>query len=123
MLYTVDGNDSLKCIIHCEAVLQTAASDIGLTPALSDCSKSTDTRIAGQEIYLTNTFVDKWSKENIIAVCPTYNEDEDDGNLCAERWRNMKSMLMSKMWGVFEEMGLFLALCQHGFVLMMADMV
>ena len=87
MLYTVDGNDSLKCIIHCEAVLQTAASDIGLTPALGACSESTDTQIAGQEIYLTNTFVDKWSKENIIAVCSTYNEDEDDGNPCAERWR------------------------------------
>ena len=35
----------------------------------------------------------------------------------------MKSVLMSKMWDVFEETGLFLALCQHGFVLMMVDMV
>ena len=35
----------------------------------------------------------------------------------------MKSGLTSKMWGVFEETSLFLALCRHGFVLMMADMV
>ena len=37
--------------------------------------------------------------------------------------RALESMLTSKMWGVFEETGLFLALCRHGFVLMMADMV
>jgi hypothetical protein len=123
MLYTVDGNDSLKRIIRREPVPQTATSDIAITPALGTCSESTDTRVAGQGIYLTNAFVDKWSKANIITICPTYDEDENDGNPCAERWKNMKSALTSKMWGVFEETGLFLALCRHGFVLMMADMV
>jgi Kyakuja-Dileera-Zisupton transposase len=123
MLYTVDGNDSLKRIIRREAVPTTAASDVGITPVLGACSESTDTRVAGQGIYLTNAFVDTWSKDNISAICPTYNEDEDDGNPCADRWRNMKSTLTSKMWGVFEETGLFLALCRHGFVLMMADMI
>ena len=43
MLYTVDGNDSLKHIIHREAVPQSVASDIAITPALGSCSKSTDT--------------------------------------------------------------------------------
>ena len=41
----------------------------------------------------------------------------------AERWRNMKTELTSKMWGVFEETGLFLTLCRHGFVLLLVDMV
>lgn len=123
MLYTVDGNDSLKRIIRRDPVPPTVASDMGSTPVLGACSESTDTRVAGQGIYLTNAFVDMWSKPNIIANNPTYNEDEDDGNPCAERWRNMKSVLTSKMWGVFEETGLFLALCRHGFVLMMVDMI
>ena len=123
MLYTVDSNDSLKHIIQREAIPQTAASDSGITPVLGTCSESTNTHVAGQGIYLTNVFVDTWSKDNIIAMCTTYNEDKDDDNPCAEHWRNMKSSLTSKMWGVFEETGLFLALCQHGFVLMMADMI
>jgi hypothetical protein len=35
----------------------------------------------------------------------------------------MKTELTAKMWGIFEETGLFLALCRHGFVLLLADMV
>ena len=49
--------------------------------------------------------------------------DYDDDNPCAERWNNMKSAFTAKMWGIFEETGLFLALCRHGFVLLLADMV
>lgn len=29
----------------------------------------------------------------------------------------------SKMWSIFDESGIFLALCRHGFVLLVADMV
>jgi hypothetical protein len=49
--------------------------------------------------------------------------DYDDDNPCAERWRNMKMQLTAKMWGILEETGLFLALCRHGFVLLLVDMV
>ena len=52
-----------------------------------------------------------------------YNEEDVDDNPCAERWRNMREDLTGKMWGVFDETGLFLALCRHGFVLLLADMV
>jgi Kyakuja-Dileera-Zisupton transposase len=31
--------------------------------------------------------------------------------------------LMAQMWGIFDETGIFLALCQHGSVLVVADMV
>jgi hypothetical protein len=29
----------------------------------------------------------------------------------------------SKMWGIFDKMGIFLALCRHGFMLVIADMI
>ncbi|KAJ7912620.1 hypothetical protein B0H13DRAFT_2250917 [Mycena leptocephala] len=29
----------------------------------------------------------------------------------------------SKMWGIFDETGIFLALCRHGFVLILMDMI
>jgi len=35
----------------------------------------------------------------------------------------MMSEITAKMWGIFDETGIFLALCHHGFVLVVADMV
>lgn len=31
--------------------------------------------------------------------------------------------VVQKVWGIFDETGIFLALCRHGFVLVIADMV
>ncbi|KAJ7799715.1 hypothetical protein B0H14DRAFT_3491386 [Mycena olivaceomarginata] len=44
-------------------------------------------------------------------------------NPCADRWKNMIEDVTSKMWGIFDETGIFLALCRHGFVLVIADMI
>ena len=123
MLYTIDGNDSLKRIIRRENVPDAATSDGAFMPVVGASSERTDTRMGGEGVYLTNEYVNKWSKESIAAINPTYDVDEDDSNPCAERWRNMKSAITSKMWGVFDETGIFLALCRHGFVLMIVDMV
>lgn len=43
--------------------------------------------------------------------------------MCEERWKNLKEDMTSRMWGIFDETGVFLALCRHGFVLLLADMV
>jgi Kyakuja-Dileera-Zisupton transposase len=65
--------------------------------------------------------VDEWSKE----ILDKWNilNDDDKESPCAECWRSMKTELTTRMWGIFEETGLFLALCCHGFVLLLADMV
>ena len=125
MLYTIDGNDSLKRIERREAAPITIDDDASTLrePVLGDSSESKDAREAGKGVYLTNEQVNQWSKEILAQLCPEYNEDETDDNPCAERWRNMRTELTAKMWGVFHETGLFLALCRHGFVLMLADMV
>lgn len=122
MLYTMDGNDSLKRIQRREAIPIT--DDVSSNePVLGKSSESIDTRDAGKGVYLTNEQVDQWSKETLAQLCPAYIEDETDNNPCAERWRNMKTELTAKMWGIFRETGLFLALCRHGFVLMLVDMI
>lgn len=125
MLYTIDGNDSLKRIQRREAAPITIDDDASTLhePVLGDSSESKDACEAGKGVYLTNEQVNQWSKEILAQLCPEYNEDETDDNPCAERWRNMRTELTAKMWGVFHETGLFLALCRHGFVLMLADMV
>jgi hypothetical protein len=35
----------------------------------------------------------------------------------------MKEDITRKMWAIFDETGIFLALCRHGFALVIADMV
>lgn len=122
MLYTVDGNDSLKRIIRREDP-PPITNEEPTNPILGASSELTDTREIGTGQYLTNKQVDEWSKETLAALSPAYNEDENDDNPCAERWRNMRTALTAKMWGVFQETGLFLALCRHGFVLLLADMI
>jgi len=47
------------------------------------------------------------------------NED----NPCAGCWKNMKDQHTARMWSVFDETGIFMAVCHHGFSLVIADMV
>jgi hypothetical protein len=123
MLYTIDGNDSLKRIQRREAIPISTNDNIPDELVLGKSSESTDTREAGKGVYLTNEQVDQWSKQILTQLFPTYTEDETDKHPCAERWRNMKTEITAKMWGIFHETGLFLALCRHGFVLMLVDMI
>lgn len=119
MLYTIDGNDSLKRIVRREI----PTTSIVENPILGESCELTDTREAGKGLYLTHEQVDEWSKESLKSFNPAYDENDVEDNPCAERWRNMRTELTGKMWGIFEETGLFLALCRHGFVLLLADMV
>ncbi|KAF8808965.1 hypothetical protein BYT27DRAFT_7222762 [Phlegmacium glaucopus] len=117
MLYTVDGNDSLKRIIQRDPTPIPSATD--------SLGKSAPTSTKSLEKALNmwiHEQVDEWCKEVMEELVPRYNE-EDVENPCTERWKNMKAEVTKRMWGVFEEMGLFLALCRHGFVLLLADMV
>jgi len=125
MLYTMDGNDSLKRIQRREVIPVSESVDDNSNgpPVLGNSIESMDNREAGKGIYLTNDLVNQWSKEILAQLCPTYSEDETDDNPCAERWRNMRTSITARMWGIFEETGLFLALCRHGFVLMLTDMI
>jgi hypothetical protein len=122
MLYTTDGNDSMKRIIERETVPEAPASMEETTPlTLGACSEAKDSRTAGRGVYLTREQVDEWAKEVLMEEVPGFDDDND--NLCAERWQNMKTELTAKMWRIFKETGLFLALCRHGFVLILVDMV
>ncbi|KAL4079782.1 hypothetical protein J3A83DRAFT_4356454 [Scleroderma citrinum] len=93
LLYTMDGNDSLKHTIKCEELL--------LGQVLT-CDQ-----------YLTQEEVDVFAKDH------QGNED----NPCAGHWKNMKDQHTARMWSVFDETGIFMAVCCHGFSLVIADMV
>jgi hypothetical protein len=121
MLYTTDGGNSLKRIIRREAASESVTVEGPVQPVLGDSIEAKDCRTVGRGVYLTREQVDEWANKVLMEEVPGF--DPGDNNPCAERWRNMKTELTAKMWGVFEETGLFLALCRHGFVLILVDMV
>ncbi|KAF8166947.1 hypothetical protein K438DRAFT_2064966 [Mycena galopus ATCC 62051] len=120
MLATCDGNNSLKRVLR---------KDKGLTedgvPLRGGCERP-DPRAAsaGGDYFISRPDVDRWVKEGLAeeVVLPDIL-DPEEASACEERWKNLSEELTSKMWGIFDETGIFLALCQHSFVLLVADMV
>ncbi|KAJ7803507.1 hypothetical protein B0H14DRAFT_3091958 [Mycena olivaceomarginata] len=116
MLVTMDGNDSLKRVLRREKV----ASEMG-EPVLGRSRERVDNRDAGDGYYLQRERVERWVRDRVADRLPMEPTGED--NPCADRWKNMINDVTSKMWGIFDETGIFLALCRHGFVLVLADMI
>ncbi|KAG2058969.1 hypothetical protein BDR06DRAFT_980317 [Suillus hirtellus] len=118
MLYTKDGNDSLKRVL--KQRIGDSDMDSDNTTALSQrsCELPT-TQFVGGDRYLSRDFIDSFVGDSPVDMLADDNED----NPCAGRWKNMKDEKTSKMWGVFDESGIFMAVCRHGFSLVIADMV
>ncbi|KAJ7834923.1 hypothetical protein B0H14DRAFT_3461770 [Mycena olivaceomarginata] len=75
----------------------------------------------------TPSDVDKWATEGLEEMIKGHSSDpyewneEEDG--CSERWSNMREEITSRALGMYDETGIFLSLCQHGFVLVVLDMI
>lgn len=119
LLCTVDGNNSLKRFARKE---QVGELDESSSLAEFNSKERLDTRAARGDYYLSQDEVNRWSKESIQGMFEGV-VDADEGNPCAERWKNLSEALTSKMWGIYDETGIFIALCRHSFVLLITDMV
>ncbi|KAI5985372.1 hypothetical protein EDD15DRAFT_2390180 [Pisolithus albus] len=113
MLFAQDGNDSLKRVA-------TRVLDGNLDDTLAT-SVPTLEHAFHHEQYLTCEFVEKFASDRQTGH--SIIDEHGDGNLCAERWKNMKDSVTQKMWNIFDETGAFVAVCRHGFCLVIADMV
>ncbi|KAF8220137.1 hypothetical protein L208DRAFT_1335600, partial [Tricholoma matsutake] len=121
MLITMDGNDSLKCILQQQPLATPAEGEPECKgPHIGESRELPDSRKVASDYLLSREKVDRWAKNILEEVLP---EDDTEENPCAGRWTNMINELTARMWGIFAEMGIFLVLCQHGFVLVVADMV
>lgn len=119
MLYTMDGNDSLRRIIR-----RSSSDNDDETPGPS-CELPSTREVSGDR-YLSRQYVDKWANGVVQDMMGNFTDEDDDDadyNPCANRWKNMKDDITKRMWGIFDETGIFLALCRHGFSLVIADMV
>ncbi|KAF8202827.1 hypothetical protein K438DRAFT_2102387, partial [Mycena galopus ATCC 62051] len=120
LLVTMDGNNSLKRILRREKIHSDGDTGTGAEFAVGKSKERMDNRDAGENYYLDREKVNRWSKQRIAEMMPM---EGDDPNPCADRWKNMIEDVTAKMWGIFDETGIFLCLCRHGFVLMIVDMI
>ncbi|KAG0698993.1 hypothetical protein DFH29DRAFT_983677 [Suillus ampliporus] len=122
LLYAMDGNDSLKWIL-CRTI---GMDDDNIGPS---SELPTPQQVSGDQ-YLTREYVDQWSREVLnsadneeVKNCSTRMSAESEDNLCTGCWKNMDDEKTKKAWGIYDETGIFLAVCRHGFSLLLADMV
>ncbi|KAF7334351.1 hypothetical protein MSAN_02380000 [Mycena sanguinolenta] len=119
MLVAMDGNDSLKRVLRKDSTFDDDGNPTRGKSQRQDPREAD----AGGSYFLKRDEVDKWAKEMIDGMVDVPIIDDPDKSDCHERWKNLKEDMTSRMWGVFDETGVFLALCRHGFVLLLADMV
>jgi hypothetical protein len=100
-----------------------------------------DTReLSNSDYFLSNEYVDTFENEICQPAHMQIKEEPEDETIdgdegyitqindsqlknCASNWKAAASLEKKKMWGVFDETGIFASACPHGFVLWLADMV
>ncbi|KAG2124204.1 hypothetical protein DEU56DRAFT_923609 [Suillus clintonianus] len=100
LLYAMDGNDSLKRVLR---------RSLDTDESLGTSSELPTGQQLASDRYLSRTFVDQFARDSTTA-----------GD---ERWKNMDDTKTKKAWGIYDETGIFVAVCRHGFSLLVADMV
>jgi hypothetical protein len=109
LLYTMDGNDLLKRV-SCQ-LMSIDGDHTGPSIKLPTTQQVEDNQ------YLVRNYVNSWANA-AGAEGPT-----DDENPCARCWKNVDEEKTKKTWGVYNKTGIFIAVCWHGFYLLIADMV
>ncbi|KAG0702088.1 hypothetical protein DFH29DRAFT_982445 [Suillus ampliporus] len=126
----LDGNNSVKFV----------------DPALRGGRERQDPRNGRSDIWIDEEYVDRFKDEvknarrshrpNTLAPADIVdpddpwiyckNEDQDSNepvNVCVDRWRNAAPEARKRMFSVFRKSGIFVAVCRHGFLLSICDMV
>ncbi|KAF9245372.1 hypothetical protein BU15DRAFT_71119 [Melanogaster broomeanus] len=117
LLYAMDGNDSLKRVIRRAPDLD--GDDTSTRPS----SELPTGQVVCSTVYLARDYVDQFTNDVADARNTSTSTKNKDENPCAGRWKNMDDQKTKKTWGIYDEMGIFLAVCRHGMSLLIADMV
>ncbi|KAG2342409.1 hypothetical protein BDR05DRAFT_976534 [Suillus weaverae] len=110
LLYAMDGNDSLKRVLR---------RSLDTDDSLGTSSELPTGQQLASDRYLSRTFVDQFARDSTTAG----DEDVHLENSCEGRWKNMDDTKTKNAWGIYDETGIFMAVCRHGFSLLVADMV
>ncbi|KAJ7062971.1 hypothetical protein B0H15DRAFT_794769, partial [Mycena belliarum] len=125
-LGTMDGNNSLKAVAD-EYKSGTARADDRASMYLSD------RWLPPHEVDVFKDEVTNSQKADLDDDIAWLNENELDGaqaeelakciNTCVDRWRAAGPEARKKMFDLFAVAGIFLAVCRHGHVVAMCDMI
>lgn len=123
-MLVLDGNNSLKRMKTGRG--QREAGDVR--------------ELEDSDYFLSRSYVDSFENE-IHRPAQMHVEEEpedetidgDEGYItevngpqledCASNWKAAASVEKKRMWGVFDETGVFASACPHGFILWLADMI
>ncbi|KAL5512069.1 hypothetical protein ACEPAG_3590 [Sanghuangporus baumii] len=134
MLICVDGNDSLKRLRQ----LRTTYNEDGEKTAVD--IEVEDRSYRESALYIEDDLVDRYKYEvkknhakattNATSTLKDLVDDEatpiagsDEKTPCTDRWVNLSADSKKRMWGTFDETGIFIAMCRHGVVLSICDMI
>ncbi|KAF8185812.1 hypothetical protein K438DRAFT_1973660 [Mycena galopus ATCC 62051] len=117
----MDGNNSLKRFWRRRR--EQFGMDGRAVPGES--KERDDNCVVPGDYYLPHTEVDAWAKDEADELMRSFesSSEEDEGAGCSEGWQNMKEDVTARAWGMYDDTGIFPALCRHGFVLVVVDMV
>ncbi|KIK64789.1 hypothetical protein GYMLUDRAFT_160611, partial [Collybiopsis luxurians FD-317 M1] len=124
MMVSMDGNDSLKQFEH-----RTDPADESNAEAdASGVCERSDPREGGGDYFLSRQEVDQWEEdkwEDIPRWVPenSYREWVWETGRCEDKWANMSNAHTACSLARFDENGIFLLTCRHGFSLSFCDMV
>ncbi|KAJ7573296.1 hypothetical protein C8J56DRAFT_1008355 [Mycena floridula] len=114
MFFTMDGNDSLKRMHRREKIVD----ELGLR--FGETKERMDNREGGGDYFLSRKEVDEWEIHLDLTRAAETTTDESAG---CDSWHNSQEINTKSMWRIYDETGVFLSLCRHGFTLLIADMV
>lgn len=127
LLFTMDGNDSLKRVLRREPVHDYVETNTGNLLQVRVANELPDQREVGGDYYIAREHVAQFKTTPLVGSAPFNKsksaEEQADDNPCSERWKNMSDQHTARSWGMFDETGIFVALCRHGSILLLADMV
>ncbi|KAJ7586885.1 hypothetical protein C8J56DRAFT_1051186 [Mycena floridula] len=114
MFFAMDGNDSLKQMHRHERVFDELGERLGPSRERQDSQEG------GGDYFLPRKEVDEWD----IHLDPNQPaEPSSEQPAGCDSWHNSQESNTRAMWSIYDETGIFVLLCRHGFVLLMADMV
>ncbi|KAL5514583.1 hypothetical protein ACEPAG_1899 [Sanghuangporus baumii] len=134
LLVCVDGNDSLKRLRQLRSTFNNDAEETVVDLELDDRNYRESV------LYIEEDVVDRYKHEvkknganaisgtasplkDVIENEATPIDGSDEKTPCTDRWVNLSADSKKRMWGTFDETGIFVATCRHGVVLSVCDMI
>ncbi|KAJ8454198.1 hypothetical protein ONZ51_g13169 [Trametes cubensis] len=105
-MLALDGNNSLKRVAK-----------------FGDRNMADLREFTESDYFLSVDYVDRYKDEINTDDSDSDDDNDDDFGECTKHWKSAARDEDKKMWGIFDESGIFASACRHGFILWITDMI